>query len=135
MVGQHDERVSAVIKDSAPSLILTTSAVAATVAEYAKTESAEGEGTAAAAAVIEVDTLDLDARRKSLSSREDKPATAYLQYTSGSTRTPAGVMVTNRRYEYLSPLRCGCVLPACRANRVRTRRAGGQGRPTGAGSS
>jgi len=96
MIGQHDERVSAVIKDSAPSLILTTSAVAATVAEYAKTESAEGEGTAAAAAVIEVDTLDLDARRKSLSSREDKPATAYLQYTSGSTRTPAGVMVTNR---------------------------------------
>lgn len=91
MVGQHDERVSAVIKDSAPSIILTTSAVAATVAEYAKTDDG-----AAAAAVIEVDTLDLDARRKSLSSREEKPATAYLQYTSGSTRTPAGVMVTFR---------------------------------------
>jgi acyl-CoA synthetase (AMP-forming)/AMP-acid ligase II len=91
MVGQHDERVSAVIKDSAPSIILTTSAVAATVAEYAKTDD-----DAAAATVIEVDTLDLDARRKSLSSREQKPETAYLQYTSGSTRTPAGVMVTNR---------------------------------------
>lgn len=91
MVGQHDERVSAVIKDSAPSIILTTTAVAATVAEYAKTDDG-----AAAATVIEVDKLDLDARRKSLSSREEKPETAYLQYTSGSTRTPAGVMVTNR---------------------------------------
>lgn len=92
MVGQHDERVSAVIRDSAPSIILTTSAVAATVREYAATT----DDGAAAATVIEVDTLDLDARRKSLSSREEKPETAYLQYTSGSTRTPAGVMVTNR---------------------------------------
>ena len=91
MVGQHDERVSAVIKDSAPTIILTTSSVAGAVAEYAKTDDG-----AAAATVIEVDTLDLEARRKSLSSREQKPATAYLQYTSGSTRTPAGVMVTNR---------------------------------------
>ncbi|MGU3499106.1 AMP-binding protein [Mycobacterium sp. C31M] len=91
MVGQHDERVSAVIKDSSPSIILTTSAVAPTVAEYVKIDDG-----AAAATVIEVDKLDLDARRKSLSSREQKPETAYLQYTSGSTRTPAGVMVTNR---------------------------------------
>ncbi|WP_395311874.1 AMP-binding protein [Mycobacterium sp. AMU20-3851] len=91
MIGQHDERVSAVIKDSAPSIILTTSAVAGTVAEYAA-----GSDDAAAAKVIEVDALDLDARRKALSSREEKPETAYLQYTSGSTRTPAGVMVTNR---------------------------------------
>ncbi|WP_036480149.1 AMP-binding protein [Mycobacterium sp. VKM Ac-1816D] len=89
MVGQHDERVSAVIKDSTPAIILTTSSVAATVAEYAKTDDG-----AAAATVIEVDALDLEARRKSLSSREQKPE--YLQYTSGSTRTPAGVMVTHR---------------------------------------
>ncbi len=91
MVGQHDERVSAVIKDSTPTIILTTSSVAGAVAEYAKTDDG-----AAAATVIEVDTLDLEARRKSLSSREQKPETAYLQYTSGSTRTPAGVMVTHR---------------------------------------
>ncbi len=92
MVGQHDERVSAVIRASAPSIILTTSAVAGTVAEYA----AGSDDAASAAKVIEVDALDLDARRKALSSRETKPDTAYLQYTSGSTRTPAGVMVTNR---------------------------------------
>lgn len=91
MVGQHDERVSAVIKDSTPTIILTTSSVAGAVAEYAKTDDG-----AAAATVIEVDTLDLEARRKALSSREQKPETAYLQYTSGSTRTPAGVMVTHR---------------------------------------
>lgn len=91
MIGQHDERVSAVIKDSSPSIILTTSPAAATVAEYVSTQDGVGSAT-----VIEVDALDLDARRKSLSSREVKPETAYLQYTSGSTRTPAGVMVTNR---------------------------------------
>ncbi|MGK2868007.1 MAG: AMP-binding protein [Mycobacterium sp.] len=91
MIGQHDERVSAVIKDSSPSIILTTSPTAATVAEYVSTQDGVGSAT-----VIEIDALDLDARRKSLSSREEKPETAYLQYTSGSTRTPAGVMVTNR---------------------------------------
>lgn len=46
--------------------------------------------------VLEIDRLDLTVRRRSTARRETSPATAYLQYTSGSTRTPAGVMVSQR---------------------------------------
>lgn len=91
MFGVHDERVTAVLRDSAPTIILTTSAVADVVAEYAVAQGDQPPPT-----VIEVDKLDLDSRRKPVSHRGQRPATAYLQYTSGSTRTPAGVMVTNR---------------------------------------
>ncbi|MEN4401219.1 AMP-binding protein [Mycolicibacterium senegalense] len=91
MGGVHDERVSAVLTDCRPSVILTTSPSAPAVTEYAVQQ-----GDSEAPAVISVDTLDFDARVKAISSREARPETAYLQYTSGSTRTPAGVMVTNR---------------------------------------
>jgi acyl-CoA synthetase (AMP-forming)/AMP-acid ligase II len=91
MVGVHDERVGAVLRDATPNVILTTSSVAGNLAEY----TVDG-ASLPAPVVVEVDSLDLDSRRRSGSSRETLPATAYLQYTSGSTRTPAGVMVTNR---------------------------------------
>ncbi|MCW2690959.1 MAG: acyl-CoA synthetase [Mycobacterium sp.] len=91
MVGIHDERVTAVLRDSSPRVIVTTSSVAGHVAEYAVPQ-----GDDLAPVVLEVDSLDLDSRRRSTSSRETPPETAYLQYTSGSTRTPAGVMVSNR---------------------------------------
>ena len=91
MVGVHDERITAVLRDAAPTVILTTSSVVGTVGEYAVTQDGQPAPT-----ILEVDTLDLDERRKRVSDREIRPATAYLQYTSGSTRTPAGVMVSNR---------------------------------------
>jgi acyl-CoA synthetase (AMP-forming)/AMP-acid ligase II len=91
MFGVHDERVAAVLRDSSPTIILTTSSVAGSVAEYAM----PGDGQPAPL-VVEIDSLDLDSRRKPISDREPRPPTAYLQYTSGSTRTPAGVMVSNR---------------------------------------
>jgi acyl-CoA synthetase (AMP-forming)/AMP-acid ligase II len=89
--GQHDERITAVIRDSAPTVILTTSAIVDDVAEYANPG-----GDQVTPTVIEVDRLELDGRKGSISRRLELPETAYLQYTSGSTRTPAGVMVSYR---------------------------------------
>ena len=91
MAGHHDERVIAVLKDAEPTAIFTTSAIVDTVAPYAV---AQGDGPVPV--IFEVDSMDLDSRRKTSSKREAKPETAYLQYTSGSTRSPAGVMVTTR---------------------------------------
>jgi acyl-CoA synthetase (AMP-forming)/AMP-acid ligase II len=89
--GASDERVSSVLRDASPSVILTTSAVRGNVAEYV-----EPQPDGPAPSVVEVDLLDLDSRNGSGTRRENHAATAYLQYTSGSTRQPAGVMVTHR---------------------------------------
>jgi long-chain fatty acid adenylyltransferase FadD28 len=89
--GGSDERVSSVLGDASPSIILTTSPVAGTVAEYVKTQPG-----ASAPSVVEVDLLDLDAPTRSGAGFEDLLSTAYLQYTSGSTRQPAGVMMSHR---------------------------------------
>jgi long-chain fatty acid adenylyltransferase FadD28 len=49
-------------------------------------------------AIIEVDLLDLDAPARpgapAMYENDNPHATAYLQYTSGSTRSPAGVMIS-----------------------------------------
>ena len=89
--GVSDERVGSVMRDATPSVILTTSPVAGTVAEYVKSQSG-----ASAASVVEVDLLDLDAPTGFGAECENRPSTAYLQYTSGSTRQPAGVMMSHR---------------------------------------
>lgn len=89
--GATDERVSSVLRDTAPTVILTTSAVAEGVAGFA-----EPQPGAPAPSIVEVDLLDLDARASSSTNRSDWPSTAYLQYTSGSTRTPAGVMMSHK---------------------------------------
>ncbi|MEU0496346.1 AMP-binding protein [Mycobacterium sp. NPDC006124] len=91
MVGAHDERVAAVVRDARPTVLLTTANTVAAVRPYATAQDDQP-----APAVIVVDELDLSVRRRSTSRRETPPETAYLQYTSGSTRTPAGVMVSQR---------------------------------------
>jgi long-chain fatty acid adenylyltransferase FadD28 len=54
--GVSDERVSSVLRDASPTVVLTTSPVAGTVAEYVKSQSGES-----VPSVVEVDLLDLDA--------------------------------------------------------------------------
>ena len=88
--GVSDERVSSVLRDSSPTVVLTTSPVAGIVSEYVKAESG-----GPVPSLLEVDQLDLDGPMGSVRS-ENRSGTAYLQYTSGSTRSPAGVMITHR---------------------------------------
>jgi long-chain fatty acid adenylyltransferase FadD28 len=90
MGGAHDERVQSVMHDTSPSVILTTSPVVGDVAKYA-----QSQDNGSAPSVIEVDSLDLDSRTAS-DRGGDWPDAAYLQYTSGSTRRPAGVMISYR---------------------------------------
>jgi long-chain fatty acid adenylyltransferase FadD28 len=97
MGGATDARVSSVLNDASPAVILTTSSVAGNLADYVKPHS--GETTPS---IVEVDLLDLDTARGRVNGQRtrlngDGPSSiAYLQYTSGSTREPAGVMISNK---------------------------------------
>ncbi|WP_374023658.1 AMP-binding protein [Mycobacterium sp. HNNTM2301] len=86
-----DERVSSVLHDASPSAVLTTSSTAGKIAGYLESKCAE-----TAPSLVEVDLLDLDSKKAPVARTESSPDTVYLQYTSGSTRTPAGVMVSHR---------------------------------------
>ncbi|WP_396892496.1 AMP-binding protein [[Mycobacterium] wendilense] len=87
--GSGHDRVGAVLADTAPAVVLTTSAAADDVGDFV---AQAGSGVT----IVEVDGVDLDAAVDTDRLPVDLPSLAYLQYSSGSTRAPTGVMVSHR---------------------------------------
>ncbi|MEU6224913.1 fatty acyl-AMP ligase [Streptomyces sp. NPDC047042] len=81
----HGDRLTAVLDDASPAVVLTTSHVMREVREFC---------TGRTAGIVAVDQVP-DSVGDLPPISQDDDAIAYLQYTSGSTRSPAGVEISH----------------------------------------
>jgi fatty acid CoA ligase FadD21 len=95
--GSSHERVGAVLADTSPAVVLTTSAVAADITEYV--DHAHLDAVPKILEIDAIDSMNLDADGATSVRTADFPSTAYLQYSSGSTRLPTGVMISHRNLQ------------------------------------
>jgi len=86
----HVGRLHAVLDDCAPSTILTTTDAAEGVRKFIRARSAKERPR-----VIAVDAVPTEVASTWQEPEAAESTTAYLQYTSGSTRTPTGVMISH----------------------------------------
>ncbi len=86
----HDERVSSALRDCSPSVILTTTSAVDEVTKYARDQNGR-LAPRSSRSIRWTWTLPARSIRFVIRIR----AQAYLQYTSGSTRQPVGVMVSH----------------------------------------
>jgi acyl-CoA synthetase (AMP-forming)/AMP-acid ligase II len=87
----HAERLAAVLADARPAVVLTTTATAESVRTFIRTLPP-----AERPRMIAVDAVPATLGSMFTAAARDTDDVAYLQYTSGSTRTPAGVEITHR---------------------------------------
>jgi acyl-CoA synthetase (AMP-forming)/AMP-acid ligase II len=87
----HAERLAAVLADAKPSVVLTTTSAAESVREFIRALPPKERPR-----MIAVDALPDSLGSTFVPAGRGTDDVAYLQYTSGSTRTPAGVEITHR---------------------------------------
>jgi len=86
----HGDRLTSVLIDCEPKAVFALSSTRQLVVDFLASQAAGDD-----IAIIEIDTIPLELAEQYQPYDSDLADTAYLQYTSGSTRAPAGVQITH----------------------------------------